>query len=461
MYKKILGYCVLVLLVSMMSTHALNARSISSQDIQLHLGDTVYFGSREAKTIWFGGYGQPECRLAISTDGQYFYLTKMHSTCTKYTNSSGVKIICNSNKSVCKTRKELISFMFNTNIDNPYWCRASNLNNTELAICSSATLSRLDQELASVYGAVKADGRDHGQINWLRNQRNACGSNNYCIEKAYNNRIEALRGGYTSYGSNSTNVSRSQHNPIQALQPTSTPLISDSINRARVDRAKSEHASHAKRVSSNQLEFSQKKTGIRPKSDLDATDGNINAIKIQYYIPGSEEIGEMWADWHVDDEKGPVMVLHFIDPTHKYEKEAHTINISLLPIDSPCNTDINIKSTKETSPSCKIVKDLLIVDKWAKIAKTQEMKRRYTKRVSFVTGDEKSKKSLGVNFQIYENGAMVAQIEEINHGFPKRFNFTLTQALELARYIENTRKKSHKKWMNKTRTKEDLDALFN
>jgi hypothetical protein len=77
-----------------------------------------------------------------------------------------------------------------------------------------------------------------------------------------------------------------------------------------------------------------------------------------------------------------------------------------------------------------------------------------------VQGNEKSKISTAIYFQVYEDGSMTAQVEEIKHGFPKRFNFTLNNALELARYIETTRKKAQQKWMNKTRTKEDLDALF-
>jgi len=168
----------------------------------------------------------------------------------------------------------------------------------------------------------------------------------------------------------------------------------------------------------------------------------------------------MWINWFIDDHKGPMMRLHFMDPTHQYENQAYKIDISLEPIQFPCNTDIDKDSNKNTSPSCQIVKDLLRADKWGKIAKEQGLKRRYRKRVSFIQGNEQSKISTAIYFQVYENGSMTAQIEEVKHGFPKRFNFTLNNALELARYIETTREKAKQKWMNKTRTKEDLDALF-
>ena len=235
----------------------------------------------------------------------------------------------------------------------------------------------------------------------------------------------------------------------------------DHIKEARVTRAAQEHATRSMRVASNQKEFGEKMVGIRPKSDLDAADGNVNATKIQWYVPGSEEIGEMFAEWYIDDDKGPMMKMTFIDPRHKYRNEQHVIKISLNPITGKCNKDLNVKPDENTSPSCKLVKDLLRTDKWGKKAKKKGIKRQITKKVSYITGNKESRISLSVNFKIYEDGGMAAQIEEKKHGYPNRFNFTLANALELANYIENTRVKAHTKWMNKTMSAEDIDALFN
>ena len=235
----------------------------------------------------------------------------------------------------------------------------------------------------------------------------------------------------------------------------------DSLNIARAERAVMEHKEHLVRKASNQLEFSQKMLGIRPKSNLKKDDKNLYTHKIKYYKPGSEEIGEMWVDWYIDDEKGPMLRLNFMDPTHPYEKKTYVIKVSLLPIDKQCNTDLSVKSDENTSPSCKIVKNLLRADKWGKIAKEKELRRQYTKRVSFIKGNNDSKISLSVLFKVYEDGSMAAQIEERKFKFPYRFNFTLANALELAKYIEISRKKARQEWFNQTRTKEDLDALFN
>jgi len=86
---------------------------VTNTDLNIDTLYQTYYGSIPAKVISFGGYSTPECKLAISLNGQYFYLKKLNSTCTKFTNSNGDKIICNSNKSVCKTRKELIAYIQN------------------------------------------------------------------------------------------------------------------------------------------------------------------------------------------------------------------------------------------------------------------------------------------------------------------------------------------------------------
>jgi uncharacterized protein len=65
---------------------------------------------------------------------------------------------------------------------------------TELAICDSARLSRLDQELAALYFALPYVVREEikgSQRRWLR-RRNACGYDRSCIARSYRRRIEVL-----------------------------------------------------------------------------------------------------------------------------------------------------------------------------------------------------------------------------------------------------------------------------
>ena len=80
-------------------------------DLKLRMYDATDRIGMAAKMVEFGGDKEPLCKLAISNDGRYFFLKKVNSSCIKLTNSKGMKIICNSNKSVCKTRKELVEFI--------------------------------------------------------------------------------------------------------------------------------------------------------------------------------------------------------------------------------------------------------------------------------------------------------------------------------------------------------------
>ena len=168
------------------------------------------FGNIEAQVLHFGGVSTPKCQFAISNDGQYFYFTKLNSTCKRLTNSKGMKIVCNSNKSVCKTRKELIAYIKNpqeNRDDKPSWCRAASLNSTEETICNNRALYLLDKKLASLYGASKADSKDLMQKNWLK-QRNFCGRDLECIKDKYNIRLSQLKNGNNQSSSSSTKNNR-------------------------------------------------------------------------------------------------------------------------------------------------------------------------------------------------------------------------------------------------------------
>lgn len=82
-----------------------------TSDIALRKYDATRQVGVPATMVEFGGYKKPVCRLALSNDGRRFYLNEVGSSCTKLTNSKGVKIICNANKSVCKTEDELRAFV--------------------------------------------------------------------------------------------------------------------------------------------------------------------------------------------------------------------------------------------------------------------------------------------------------------------------------------------------------------
>jgi uncharacterized protein len=74
------------------------------------------------------------------------------------------------------------------------WCNAARLNPTERTICGHRDLSRLDALLELVYGRAAARSEDRAQVDWLRLERDACGTDHLCIAQAYAARIGQLHG---------------------------------------------------------------------------------------------------------------------------------------------------------------------------------------------------------------------------------------------------------------------------
>ena len=74
------------------------------------------------------------------------------------------------------------------------WCTSSRLNPTESTICANDYLASLDIELEQVYNRVKTSTISRQQRDWLKNSRDACGAQDWCIETAYEKRIAALSG---------------------------------------------------------------------------------------------------------------------------------------------------------------------------------------------------------------------------------------------------------------------------
>ena len=70
------------------------------------------------------------------------------------------------------------------------WCDASRLNPTERTICETPELADFDAALSGLYGSLRA--RDEGQSRWLRQERDACGTDPVCIGRTYIERIRAF-----------------------------------------------------------------------------------------------------------------------------------------------------------------------------------------------------------------------------------------------------------------------------
>lgn len=71
------------------------------------------------------------------------------------------------------------------------WCDGT-LNPSERTICATPRLADFDAALGAVYGSVKARDSDAAQMTWLRDRRDACGTDVECLLGAYVERIGDL-----------------------------------------------------------------------------------------------------------------------------------------------------------------------------------------------------------------------------------------------------------------------------
>ncbi|RVT82619.1 hypothetical protein DXV76_15370 [Rhodobacteraceae bacterium CCMM004] len=72
------------------------------------------------------------------------------------------------------------------------WCRNGGLNPTEATICNDNILLDLDARLNAAFDAAAGRVSMADQNDWLRNERDVCGRDLFCIERAYRDRIAAL-----------------------------------------------------------------------------------------------------------------------------------------------------------------------------------------------------------------------------------------------------------------------------
>ncbi len=193
MIKSILRLFIsLSLLFSLISSRVL----YSSRDLTLRFGPDVYIDGSNAKTIFFGGERAALCTVVIGAFAKPFFLDA--DGCRYSSNSRGEKIVCTSDRLVCKTKRELIDFASSEDSSakftpRPSWCRSNNLNITERSICEHPYLCKLDLEMSELYKRSTQVQKSLFQKRWLLQQRNSCNADIECLERVYTRRIEELR----------------------------------------------------------------------------------------------------------------------------------------------------------------------------------------------------------------------------------------------------------------------------
>lgn len=199
---------------------------------------------------------------------------------------------------------------------------------------------------------------------------------------------------------------------------------------------------------SNQYE-SRYSTPIRPtNANLGITAAKAAEIfpKIPYYIPGTEETGEMLVVPTVTDTGELKYDFSFLDPGAEFGTVRESIMLA------PKDIELAIDGFDKVS-------------EWSDKAHEQGIRRRFDKRATcFPVENCKEKKtgisSTEVDFLIYEDGSTAARVQRNKGTFSSGYNFSIESSLLLASYLEYMRDIGQKEFSVGSMTESDMHDMF-
>ena len=169
--------------------------------------------------------------------------------------------------------------------------------------------------------------------------------------------------------------------------------------------------------------------------------------KVPFYVPGTNEIGEMITIPRVTDEGKLVYRLDFLDPTLTYEKVRDSINIP--------HENIN-----------GVIKALLNIDKWTITAQENNLTRRVSKTALCIPRGRCENKKTGVTsteivFKVYEDGSTAGRIQRNKGTYSVGYNLSVESSVLLSAYMTYMRDIGFKEFNNRNMSDEEIESLFN
>jgi len=169
--------------------------------------------------------------------------------------------------------------------------------------------------------------------------------------------------------------------------------------------------------------------------------------KIPFYIPGTNEIGEMLIIPRVTDDGFLNYKFDFLDPTATYDKVRDTISIPHKNVDS-------------------IIYGLQKVDEWTKVAQENNINRRVEKSAACVPEGKCENKKQGVSstevmFQIYEDGSTAGRIQRNKGKFSVGYNMSVESSILLSAYLTYMRDVGAKEFNIGVMSDDEVKKLFN
>ena len=213
-----------------------------------------------------------------------------------------------------------------------------------------------------------------------------------------------------------------------------------------------------KKISSliKQKELLQNKLKSRFSTPIKPTNTNLNVSafrsaetfpKIPFYVPGTDEIGEMLVIPRVSDEGFLKYQLDFLDPTSEYDQVRDTISIFHENID-------------------KIIFGLKKVDEWTVVAQENKVTRRVSKTAVCIPEGSCENKKQGVSstevvFQVYEDGSTSGKIQRNKGTFSVGYNLSVESSVLLSAYLIYMRDIGAQEFKIGSMSDEQVEELFN
>jgi len=213
-----------------------------------------------------------------------------------------------------------------------------------------------------------------------------------------------------------------------------------------------------KKISSliKQKELLQNKLKSRFSTPIKPTNTNLNVSafrsaetfpKIPFYVPGTDEIGEMLVIPRVSDEGFLKYQLDFLDPTSEYDQVRDTISIFHENID-------------------KIILGLKKVDEWTTVAQDNKVTRRVSKTAVCIPEGSCENKKQGVSstevvFQVYEDGSTSGKIQRNKGTFSVGYNLSVESSVLLSAYLIYMRDIGAQEFKIGSMSDEQVEELFN
>ena len=169
--------------------------------------------------------------------------------------------------------------------------------------------------------------------------------------------------------------------------------------------------------------------------------------KIPFYVPGTNEIGEMLVIPRVTDDGFLNYKFDFLDPTATYNKVRDTISIPHKNVNS-------------------VITGLQKVDEWTKVAQENNINRRVEKSAACVPEGKCEDKKQGISstevmFQIYEDGSTAGRIQRNKGKFSVGYNMSVESSILLSAYLTYMRDVGAKEFNIGVMSDDEVKKLFN